>query len=291
MKFLSHFAAKSCDNLKKGIAPAMLAAIALLFAAQSQSTRAQNDGGHKDDDGHEATAITVCGTVINQSGRYFLANDLKNCTSFGISITVSDVRIELRGHTIQQAGLSANAIDANGGTTGLSNLEIEGPGTLTGGSSGIYFGNVHRSRVHNVEMVGNNDGMDVNSGDFNNGTPDAATVSTENEIEDNVITSNINDGISVNGGNQNRFINNNLSGNPADGLHLLVASNNVARHNTSDANGFNGIEIAASNSGNVVEDNIALGNTLVDLQDDNPDCTQNSWTDNSFNVNFPTCIQ
>jgi len=58
---------------------------------------------------------------------------------------VSGVELELRGHTIQASGGPINAKGV--GPTGLSNIEIEGPGTLTGGFIGILFQNVHRSRV------------------------------------------------------------------------------------------------------------------------------------------------
>jgi hypothetical protein len=107
----------------------MLAGIALLFAFQ---------GFSRADDDHKANEITTCG-IISKAGRYFLANDLKMCN--GISITGGDVELELRGHTIQGLGpaITSALINANGGATGLSNIEIEGPGTLTGGASESCF--------------------------------------------------------------------------------------------------------------------------------------------------------
>jgi parallel beta-helix repeat protein len=285
MKFLNHFAAKKYNNLTKRMAPAMLAGIALLFAAQN--VRAL------DDDGHNATPITACGTVISQPGRYFLANDLKQCSGFGISIAVSDVEVELRGHTIQ-ATFGDSAVVANGGSTGLSNLEIEGPGTITGGLAGISFSNVHHSRVHNLVLVRNNFGMGVNSGDFTSDATAQATVSADNEIRDNVVTSNTFTGISVNGGNKNRFIHNNLSGNGAQighGLDLFNAQNNVARHNTADSNSSSGIAVGTLSAGNLIDANTALGNGGPDLNDANADCTRNTWTGNSFNSDSLTCIQ
>lgn len=285
MKLLSHFAARKYNHLSKRIAPAMLAGIALLFSAQS---------ARADDDGHHATAITACGTVISQPGRYFLANDLKQCPGFGISITVSDVEVELRGHTIQGTFTDGDIV-ANGGATGLSNLEIEGPGTLTQGFTGIAFGNVHRSRVHHLDVVGNFFGITVNAGDFTSDSTVQATASTDNELRDNVAAGNLGHGITVNGGNQNRFIGNNLSSNginpPGHGLFLFNAKNNVVRHNTAVGNSGAGIDIGTLSSGNLVDDNTALGNGQPDMNDENGDCTHNTWTDNSFNFNFPACIQ
>ena len=295
MKFLSHFAVKNYNNLKKRMFPAMIAGRSFLCAGFLFAGLVCAAPGARalDDDGHNATAITACGTVISQPGRYFLTNDLKQCPGFGISIAVSDVEVELRGHTIQ-ATFGDSAVVANGGTTGLSNLEIEGPGTLTGGTTGIAFENVHHSRVHNLVLVRNNFGMGVNAGDFTSDATVQATVSADNEIRDNVVTGNIFTGISVNGGNQNRFIHNNLSGNGLQighGLDLFNAQNNVARHNTADANSSSGISVGPLGAGNLIDDNTALGNGGPDLNDENGDCAHNTWTSNSFNSNSPACIQ
>ena len=279
MKFLNHFAAKN-NNLQR-IAPAVVAGMALLLSAP---------GARPDDnDEHKPIAITDCGTVISEPGRYFLANDLKECLDSGISITVSHVEIELRGHTIQA---DSNVINVNGGDTGLSEIDIQGPGTITGSSAaGISFGNVHHSRVHGLILVRNRFGMALNSGDFTSDATVAATVSTNNEISDNVATANTGHGITVNGGDENRFLRNNLSGNGGYGLYLFAASNNVARGNTTDENGRSGIDAGTFGSGNKIEDNIALGNNGPDLNDENGDCIHNTWSDNSFHSNSPACIQ
>jgi parallel beta-helix repeat protein len=262
---------------------------------------------------------------ITQAGRYFLADDLTQCNS-GISITVSDVKLELRGHTIQGVFATTASTEvmifANGGTAGLSNIDIEGPGTVTGGSTGIDFENVHGSRVHNLVAVGNsNEGILVNASmdnEFSNNVVTANTTNgftvnagTNNEFRDNVVTGNLNDGIQLSGGNQNRFIHNNLDGNGTDGLLLSNnAINNVVRRNTVVSNLGNGIEVGSVNttdnsSGNTIDHNTALNNSQDDLTDQNPSCqtsppntpnSPNTWTQNSFNTSFPiistsSCIQ
>lgn len=282
MKFSGYLTAKNYSHLRKRIVPAILAGIALLFATHSART--------EDNDEHKATAITDCGTVISQPGRYFLANDLKECPDFGISIAANSVRVELRGHTIQGT-LGNNAINAKGGDTGLSDLEIEGPGIVTGGLAGIHFGNVHHSRVHGLVLVRNNFGMTVNAGDFTSDATVEATASTENEFRDNIITGNTYHGIAVNDGNENRFLHNNLSSNGSQGLSLFNAENNIARDNTADGNGGSGIDAGALGAGNQIEHNIALGNSRPDLKDENGDCTRNTWTGNSFTSNAPVCVQ
>lgn len=290
--FLPHSVARNCGKNLKRIAPsAMLAGIALLFPFHGVSWA-------DDDNDHKPTAITACSTVITNAGRYFLANDLKQCPDFGVSIAVSDVALELRGHTIQGVFSTSGVITVNGGSTGLSNIEIEGPGTVTGsgfGQAGIAFQNVHHSRVHNLVMVGNNFGIAVSAGDFTDDQTIAATASTDNEFRDNVCAGNFGHGITVNGGNHNRFIHNNLSGNGfpfgGHGLFLFNAKDNVASHNTTDSNTQVGIDIGPFGSGNTVDENTALGNFSGDLTDENGDCLHNTWTDNSFNSNSPACIQ
>lgn len=281
MRLLSRFTGKDYKTVQR-TAPAVLAALALLFVPPVART--------DDSDEQKPTAITDCGTVITAPGRYFLASDLKECPDFGISITVSRVKVEFRGHTIQATG-GDNAINAKGGDTGLFELDIEGPGTVTGGIAGISLGNVHHSRVRGLVLVRNTFGMAVNSGDFTSEATVATTVSTDNEISDNVATGNVGHGITVNGGDENRFLRNNLSNNGSHGLYLFAASNNVARGNTADANGQSGIDAGTFGSGNQIDANIALGNGGPDLNDENGDCTRNAWSNNSFGSNSPTCIQ
>jgi parallel beta-helix repeat protein len=290
--FLPYFIATNRrNNLRWRVPSAMLAGIALLFPFQGFS-RAD------DDHDHEATAITDCSTVINNAGRYFIANDLKMCQDFGVSITVSDVKLELRGHTIQGPSIKSGLINADGGDTGLSNIEIEGPGTVAGGTTGICFQNVQHSQVNNLVVVGNSFGIvaagsikDVNvslcgsmvkAADFESVPPIPGISSDDNEFRDNVVAGQMVDGVFVFGSKQNRFIHNNLSANGGDGLHLL-ASNNIVSHNTVDSNV--GIGILVVIPGNIIEDNTALGN-FVDLQDGSGVCTNNTWTNNSINSPF-----
>jgi parallel beta-helix repeat protein len=294
--FLTYFVAKNRrNNIKWRVSSALLAGIALLFALQGFS-RADDD-----DDNHNATPISSC-TTISQRGRYFLANDLTGCNS-GLSITVSDVKLDLRGHTIQGDALAAPMIIVKeAGGASLFKIEIEGPGTVTGGTAGIEFNNVHSSWVHNVVAVGNLDGIDIicTSDCTNNPTIEATAsmdnVFTDNVFSDNVAAANFLFGISVNGANHNSFIHNILTGNSSDGLLFYNAKNNVARQNTVDANGFSGIDVGLLSSGNIIDHNTAFGNATnhsngaVDMMDQNTNCTQNTWTNNSFNLSSPVCI-
>lgn len=294
--FLTDLVAKDRRNkLNWRVSSALLAAIALLFSLQGFSRAV-------DDDDHSATAIFDCRQgpyMIKNPGLYFLANDLKQCAFGGIFITVSDVQLELRGHTIEGTTIGVSMIKVNG-AAGLSNIKIEGPGTVTGGLAGIEFYNVCRSLVHNVAVVGSNDGIDINATDFSCDQAIRDTAATYNEFRDNVVQNVFRDnvvadsiayGIQVNGGNDNLFIHNNLSGNGFDGLLLSNAKNNVVLQNTVDANLGNGINFAMLGSGNTIdiENNTALGNGRSAgfdiLGQDNSFCTKNS-----FDLTSPVCI-
>jgi hypothetical protein len=286
--FLTYLVAKNRRNkLKWRVPSAMLTGLALLFAFQ---------GFSRADDNHEAKAITDCSKVIDRAGRYFLAKDLKMCQDFGVSITVSNVELELRDHTIQGPSNQGGLINV-GGNTGVSNIQIVGPGTLTGGSVGIFFQNVQCSQVNNLVVVGNTLGIVVTGtsggggniceavvgpGDLVSVPTMTGTTSTDNEFRDNVVAGQIMDGVDVTVPH-NRFIHNNLSRNGGHGL-LLTADNNIVSHNTVDSNGTIGIDVFGF--GSIIDDNTALGNA-IDLQDENNGiCTANTWTDNSFNSPF-----
>jgi hypothetical protein len=183
----------------------MLVGIALLFAFQGFSRAGDN---------HRSATITACNTLTNKEGRYFLGSDLKSCPDFGVSIAVSDVELDLRDHTIYGQGPSSSSglINANVGTAGLSNLEIEGPGKLPGAGIGILFQNVHRSRADNLMVAGNSLGIVVAGTILLKGTSlgtvvratdlrrfqtIAATISTDNEFRDNVVARQSADGVTV----------------------------------------------------------------------------------------------
>jgi parallel beta-helix repeat protein len=283
MKSLGPLTMSRCAGVQKKIVPAVLIGIALLFSGQTARSQ----------DSFWARPVTACGTVISHPGAYYLANDLTQCATFGVSITASSVRLELRGHTIQLTGDTNDAaINAAGGDTGLSGLEIVGPGTLTGGFEGMNLQNVHHSRIHGLMILRNSFGMALNSGDFTSDTTATATVSANNEIFDNVITGNTGHGITVNGGNDNLFFRNNVSGNVNGGVGLLLftANNNVVTENTADVNDGWGIYIAPQSTGNKVMHNAAFGNGNSDLNDQSGACAQNTWADNSSASDTPGCI-
>ena len=44
--------------------------------------------------------VSECGTTISEPGKYRLVNDLVDCTENGVTITGSDIVLDLDGHSI-----------------------------------------------------------------------------------------------------------------------------------------------------------------------------------------------
>jgi len=260
--FLMHLAAKIRRNkLKWRVASAMLAAIALLFAFQG-FTRADDD----DDHNHDATAITTCGFPITHSGRYFIDKDLSQCAGIIVSIPLSDVKLELRGHTI--VGDQSNpVISVDGGGTVISNVEIAGPGTVTGGTTGIKLQDVHNSRVHNLVVVENlDDGITVNTSiPINVSAASTETNHHDNQFYDNVVTGNRVNGITLTGEVNDEFRNNVVSGNSSDGIALTNGMNDEFRGNAVTANLINGITVTGG-SDNEFRDNTVTANFITGIE-------------------------
>jgi parallel beta-helix repeat protein len=242
------------STIKWKVASTMLAGIALLFAFQGFS-KAEDD-----DHNHDSNAITTCGTMISQPGRYFVDKDLSQCAGIIVSITVSDVKLELRGHTI--LGDQTNpVISVDGGGAILSNVEIAGPGTVTGGITGIVLKDVHSSRVHNLVLVGNlADGITVNTSiPTNESAASTDTNHFDNEFRNNVVTGNRNNGITLTTGTNNEFRDNVVSGNSTDGITVSGGTNNQFRNNAVAGNFNNGITVTGSMN-NEFGDNVVTGN-------------------------------
>ena len=286
MKFLSHFVGKKFNNLKKRMAPAMLAGLTLLFAAQAWAA--------------DPIPVTICGTVISAPGTYQLVNDLVNCPQDGIDIVSSDVHLILNGHQISGSGGAAQG-NVNtygiavgiGVPTGVSNVKINGPATISNfGQGGVGFEGVSSSTVVGVTSTGNKFGFNVNAA-FGAGNPSLR--STGNKFNGNTATGNTGHGFTLNGADQNTFRGNDAIGNGlvfgGEGFFLFDATGNTVEGNTFDQNSGAGV-LAQGGSGinNTIRGNTAQDNGGFDLQDNNSGCA-NVWQGNTFGSANQPCIQ
>lgn len=263
----------------------------------------------------DAIPISSC-TTISMPGEFeLIANLTASPGTTCITITASDVELELNGHTISGPGGGVDDFKAGIQVVGVMDVEIEGPGVVTGFARGIDFNGVDDSEVKGVTAMGNFFGFVVNRDFF---TPDLTNLSENNEFEDNVSTGNNVHGFTLNGASNNQFEDNIASNNSDVGILLFDGTGNEVEENTTNGNGMDGIKVGggATSGGHVIEENTANGNdvhgihilagstdntieentalnnnSVDDLVDDNPNCDDNTWEDNQFGTANQTCIQ
>jgi parallel beta-helix repeat protein len=274
-----------------------------------------------------ADTTVTCGDTISAPGDYFLAGD---CFGAGITITASDVTLDLNGHTMTglESGVGVLVDDSAGA---IAHVAITGPGTITIYRIGVQLGSggagVSDSSVsgltanHNdfdgILLLGasgntvadntasHNSAFGISLGRASGNTVADNTATNNiaggiavfpgasgNTIDDNTATNNISDGIVLFTAATGNTVDDNTTNTNGDvGIFLFGASGNTVADNTASHNGNVGIFLFGGGTGNTIDDNTALGNAVFDLFDGNvPGCDSNTWTDNTFNKANPPCI-
>ena len=272
--------------------------------------------------GSQAPVLTLqptvvgCGSVITAPGHYALSAD-ETCSGYGIMIAASGVHLDLAGFTLTGPGDPPGQGDSDGvRAEGVNDLHITG-GALVAFDDGIDMVNVSNLRVTNVNVTGNShagmvlDNVDdsrITGCDASNNFAQGIGIgigSDDNEVIGNTASFNGTDGVTFFGSsnNRNRIIGNTTTGNgksgidPSVGVDQLVQGNTVTGNHTGIFVPFD--ETTATIVGNVVtgnatgihagvsfgsriQGNLVLGNSIVDMRDDNlPDCV-NNWKGNTF---------
>jgi len=181
--------------------------------------------------------VTPTPTVISQPGSYQIDRDVRNTTTpIWIIVTVSNVTIDGRGHTID----GTDADDSYGilvrGDGLLSNITITNV-TITDFAYGIGLYNVTNSRITGVNTSSNTyDGIIIVGGG-------------NNTLADNIIHQD-DDGIYLKGTNMTLLINNTVTENVrGSGIHLSDNCDQVDLISNTIRGNDEGIEIEeASNS-------------------------------------------
>jgi parallel beta-helix repeat protein len=260
------------------------------------------------------TDISNC-TTINQPGDYQVTADL---TASGgcISILVSNVSLKLNGHIITGSN-PGNGITVSSGAGRLDHVGIEGPGLIKGFTDGIAFFNTDYSQVNRVTAASNAAvGIFSASSTF---LTLGYNVTTQNGVFGIVLQGSTNSAVAFNemngngifagsgfrgglflqtGSNNNQVNNNQASGNGGTGGIfnsgiVIASSGNRVYNNSTDGNLNAGIEVAAGAANNQIFSNLSsVGNHGSDLQDDNPNCGTNVWTDNvAFTKSPSSCVK
>ncbi len=238
----------------------------------------------------KATPVS-CGATISAPGNYFLSGD---CTGAGIKISASNVTLDLKRHTL--TGTSpGSGIDV----FNVSRVNITGPGTITNYTFGVFFTNVRNSVVENLSVkatlkgiiLRNSSGNEIRENQANNHLFTGIELfgCTDNEIEENELTGN-GLGILLNNSSGNEIKENETNGNESVGIELDNGSNdNEVKDNEANGN-ERGIYLDNGCVDNEIEENTALNNAFGDLFDQNLNCDNNAWEDNTFNTANKPCI-
>jgi len=244
----------------------------------------------------QAWAVLNCGDSV--SGIVTLTNDIV-CTDagpgpiLGLTVAADDTTINLNGHTISCSGggfmgSCQSTSTYNGGTgapvsvgiiSSFKNVEIVGPGTVTGFNTDIRLSNGPGLLVTNVTVTGpptpvfaDNDRL------FNVGIVIANTTCSASGEEDAAILrsndiSNTAQGIQLNNAQCVMVLRNNVHNNASrtnntPGIVLIESSNSKLNMNFVHANGLNmpgsnpagAIQIMNASTGNVLVDNTVVSN-------------------------------
>jgi len=210
------------------------------------------------------TPISSVPFTISASGSYYLTGNLKDLTNGeGITITASDVTLDLMGFTLTGTGTAHYGIEITGINTSIAN------GTIRAfGQAGIYGSN-NGSRATAIRAIGNGtlgtdyrytgirlSGKDtyiercltVDNGGY------GIIAGTNATVTNNITRSNGNTGLSVGAGTL--VLNNTVVSNANDGIY--VSSGALVANNTVMSNGQWGIYITGSSTivkSNTVRDN------------------------------------
>lgn len=246
----------------------------------------------------DTKAITDCGAVISQPGKYRLANDLLACPEFAITIAASGVSLDLAGNEIRCAR-EDNRFDIGIEVLDVERVEIRN-GRVSNCDSGVDLFGTRHSKVSNMVLHGNLldpffGGFGISGFEASNNTIVGNDASgnttgielffgTGNRIMDNIANGNVRAenspffpsfgvGIGIAFSNDNEVIDNETSRNSDAGIALANGSTgNVVRDNRANDNDNYGIgafsreDVGAPLAvGNLIQSNTALGNGRADL--------------------------
>jgi parallel beta-helix repeat protein len=251
------------------------------------------------------------------------------CGGFDPALTIEGPggKLNMRRFTVSCEGTTADGIELTGDGAVLQNGSVTscGDGVRLQGSNG----RVQRMVVENNSDVGVFISDDAGSGNQvretlsrNNADDGFKDFSSGGNIfERNQATRNEFNGFQVGGNaNGNTLRRNVATNNGGDGFEIdndnHLVTQNVARNN--ESNGFaiqgsdswitrndalknldDGIDVELGATDNTLTRNVGLGNGSADLEgdggfdleDDNPDCDNNTWRRNRGTRNQPDCIQ
>lgn len=234
----------------------------------------------------QARTAATCGATLSSPGTYLLTAD---CSGSGITIASGGVTLKLNGHSIAAGATPSDdgiLVDDSAGP--LSGVTVQGPGTISGFSTGIDIGvwdgaGVSGSTFAGVEVDNAGDGIWLEGG----ASGDTINRST---LQDDFY------GIVLDtGSSENTLVHNTGGQGGAIGIILLPGtSGNTVNNNDLTSPTATGIAVLGGASGNTINNNVvATATGGFSLFDGNQDCGSDVWRHNTFDVDIAspsTCI-
>jgi parallel beta-helix repeat protein len=249
--------------------------------------------------GAQAWAVNVasCPFAISAPGNYVVAANLTCPAGNGITITASNVSLNLNGHIITGSGSGVGILVSP--TSGrLNHVGISGPGLIRTFTTGIEVSNTDDAQVSLVTVAGNPTGVmgaEVNRFTVGSNVIARSSIvglglqfSINAAVTGNQVVGN-GRGIVLFSGSANTLSGNTVSGNSVVGIGIAEKNSRVSS-NITNGNGT-GIEISPGSSGNKIFSNTSsVGNTGFDLEDPNAFCDGNFWSSNVFFTKNQACV-
>jgi parallel beta-helix repeat protein len=164
--------------------------------------------------------------------------------------------------------------------------------------------------------INGNDNQITNSRSMENNNHGFRVGGNDNQLVNNQAEANVGEGFRLDGSG-NRLVNNRADGNDDEGFRIRDGQNNTLINNSAEANGQSdgeagiriqgddntlrsnafidnvgdGILVTEGAEGNTVIHNVATGNGVTDLVDENIDCDNNQWSKNRFGTRSQDCIK
>lgn len=188
-------------------------------------------------------ADDLCGATILTNLK--LHHDL-TCVGAGLVVGADGIKVNLNGHTLTG---SSTAMGSGYGISviGRRNVSITG-GTVRNFEAGVRVMNSTDIIIKDMELRGNNDGVDF------------ATGSAGNTVKESQLVGNLARGIMLRGGVTDNLIKeNSFSGNRV-GVLLFAGIDNTVKENRFTANSLAGIRVNVFATGNLIIENIIESN-------------------------------
>ena len=215
--------------------------------------------------------VTACGTTITEPGEWNLVHDLHCVGVDAITVSASDVKLHLNDHHIIGSSTQTGIY-----TRDHDRIKILGPGSIDSFSIGVLNAGGHDVEVYAVTVNRTSEAGFVARGE-------QGLVWYSNTAEGNPV------GFRLQSCSSCLLDSNVAEGNMGDGFDIAGAGNRVEYDQAFD-NGAIGIKVIAGATGIGIVRNRALGNTTLDIADQNPDCGSDFYRDNELRTGRPSCV-